>query len=307
MTHFSGDKYDGWTSLFPHHWPSFVPYLEEVDVVVSVWKPLQLGVGPPKLDYLSLYLLQQVLSLTDSCSLLDSDQVLHLTALFLHGADQLGENPIALLHCCFCGVLWRIKLSLFLVSRNHACLTFECRQCVNNIFKAPILKKIALTLMYLTTYLSSFSVSFNFCTDFKEASWSFFWEHTKDEYHTVRSLRLLGRIFLPRLTFKMESFRFHNQKDWIALEGLWSINLNFWHNIRAQDMASRPGHILHSLYSIFEKLKPSDQAVKDRFILDTRYTNLARLLSQSAVKAAAAAVTCSSWGKSRTLKPLVKH
>ncbi len=88
---------------------SFVLYLKEVDVVLGVRELLQLGVSPPELHHLPLYLLQQLLSLTDSCSLLDSDQLLHLTALFLYGADQLGENPLTLLQCCLGGVLWRIK------------------------------------------------------------------------------------------------------------------------------------------------------------------------------------------------------
>lgn len=67
---------------------SFVPYLKEVDVVLSLRKFLQLSIGPPELHHLPLYLLQQLLSLTDSCPLLDSDQLLHLAALFLYGADQ---------------------------------------------------------------------------------------------------------------------------------------------------------------------------------------------------------------------------
>ena len=84
-----------------------VPYLKETDVVLSARNLLQLSIAPPHLEGLSLDLLQQLLGLTDSCSLLDSQHLLHLAALLLYGADHLGENPLALLHCCFCGVLWR--------------------------------------------------------------------------------------------------------------------------------------------------------------------------------------------------------
>lgn len=80
-------------------------------VVLSVRELLQLSVTPPELSYLLLYFLQQLLSLTDSRPLLDSDQLLHLAALFLYGADQLGENPLTLLHHCLCRVLWMITLS----------------------------------------------------------------------------------------------------------------------------------------------------------------------------------------------------
>ena len=74
-------------------------------VVLGARELLQLGVGPPELHHLPLVPLQQLLGLTDRCSLLDSEQLPQLTALFLYGADQLGENPLALLHCCLCGVL----------------------------------------------------------------------------------------------------------------------------------------------------------------------------------------------------------
>lgn len=90
-----------------------VPYLKEVDVVLGMRQLLKLSIGPPELDCLPLYLLQQLLGLIEGCSLLDSEQLLQLAALFLYGADQLGENPLTLLHRCFCGVLRRIRFSLF--------------------------------------------------------------------------------------------------------------------------------------------------------------------------------------------------
>lgn len=77
---------------------SFVQYLQEEDVVLRLRQLLQLSVGPPELGHLLLHLLQQLLGLADRCPLLDSDQLRHLAALLLDGADQPGENPLALLH-----------------------------------------------------------------------------------------------------------------------------------------------------------------------------------------------------------------
>lgn len=181
---------------------SSVPYLKEVNVVLGARELLQLSVGPPELHHLPLVPLQQLLGLTDSCSLLDSEQLLQLAALFLYGADQLGENPLALLHCCLCGVLRRGWKFFVFFGLQESCIA---RLWVSTTYLERLWM---LTLMYLTTYLSSFSVSFSFCTDFKEASWSFFWENTKDGYHTVPSLRLLTPVFLPRFTFMRESFDF---------------------------------------------------------------------------------------------------
>lgn len=90
---------------------ALVPHLQEVDVIISVTELLQLGLCPPQCSHLPLYLLQLLLSLTDGRSLLDSYQLLHLLSLFLYGADQSGENPLALLHHCVCRVLWRINFS----------------------------------------------------------------------------------------------------------------------------------------------------------------------------------------------------
>lgn len=80
-------------------------YLKEVDVVVRARQVLQLGVGPPDLHHLPLDLLQQLLGLSDSRPLLEAEQLLHLAPFFLDGADQPGENPLALLHRGLCGVL----------------------------------------------------------------------------------------------------------------------------------------------------------------------------------------------------------
>lgn len=82
-------------------------------MVFSVRELLQLSAGPLELGHLLLYLLQLLLSLTDGCFALDSDQLLHLAVLFLNGSDQLGENPFTLLLCSLRGVLWKIKVSSF--------------------------------------------------------------------------------------------------------------------------------------------------------------------------------------------------
>lgn len=95
-------------------------------MVLSACKSVQLSVGPPELHYLPLDLLQQPLGLIDSCPLLDSDQLLHLAPLFLDGADQLGENPLALLQRCFGGMLLSTKSAAFDLSRQR----------VNSVFKA---------------------------------------------------------------------------------------------------------------------------------------------------------------------------
>lgn len=278
----------------------FVPYLEEVDVVVGVRKPLQLCIGPPELDYLPLYLLQQLQGLTDSCSLLDSYQLLHLTALFLHGSDQLGENPLTLLHCCFCGVLWRVKFSPFGLQESCTphCVSVDCT--VNNIFKALMLKKCA--HLDVSDNISQFLLRvLQFLHRLQRGFLEFFLREYKRWISHSAVPQAAETNISSTVDFQDGKFWFYNQKDWIASEGLWSIKLNFWHNIRAQDMAARPGHILHSLYSIFEMSKPLDQAVKDiSFILDTTYTNLACLLSQSAV----GAVTRSSWRKLRNFKTI---
>lgn len=70
-------------------------------MVLSAGKILQCAVGFPELCHLLLYLLQQLLGLTDGLLLLEPDQLLRLAALLLNGVDQFGEGPLALLgRCC---------------------------------------------------------------------------------------------------------------------------------------------------------------------------------------------------------------
>lgn len=132
-------------------------HLKEVDVVPRAGQLLQLAISLPDLHHLSLDLLQQLLSLSDSRPLLEAEQLRHFSAVFLDGADQPGENPLALLHRRLRGVLCRGKC-------------WEVVAALKPLWE----EKTLLTLMYPITYLSSFSTSFSFWVDFKEASWSFF-------------------------------------------------------------------------------------------------------------------------------------
>lgn len=66
-------------------------------------------------------------------------------------------------------------------------------------------RRNTLTLMYLMTYFSSFSASFIFCSDFKQVSWIFFCENTREE-HQAESL--------PLFPLDAKSW-FHYQKDFI--------------------------------------------------------------------------------------------
>ena len=76
-----------------------------MDVILSVWKLLQLSVSPPQLSNLLLHLLQESFSPTHFSLLLISDQLFHLRAPSLSGADQLSKDPLTVLHCCLCRAL----------------------------------------------------------------------------------------------------------------------------------------------------------------------------------------------------------
>lgn len=89
-------------------------YLEELHVVLAARKILQRAVGFPELRHLPLYLLQQLLGLTDGRLLLEPDQLLGLAAPLLNGVDQFGEDPLALLGRRFRRVLQSLsKVKLF--------------------------------------------------------------------------------------------------------------------------------------------------------------------------------------------------
>lgn len=103
-------------------------HLEEMDVILCVWKLFQLSISPLQLSNLLLQSLQEVFSPTHLSLLLISDQLFHLRAPSLNGADHLSEDPLTVLHCCLCRALlgdtqrgggqethrgkWRSKLTL---------------------------------------------------------------------------------------------------------------------------------------------------------------------------------------------------
>lgn len=82
-------------------------YLQELDVVLGAGEVLQRGIGFPELRRLPLDLLQQLLGLADGHLLPEPDQLLGLGAALLHGVDEFGEDPLALLGCRFRRVLQR--------------------------------------------------------------------------------------------------------------------------------------------------------------------------------------------------------
>lgn len=230
---------------------SFVPYLKEVDVVLSLRKFLQLSVSPPELHHLPLYLLQQLLSLTDSCPLLDSDQLLHLAALFLYGADQPGENPLTLLHCSLRGVLWSTKFFR---------LWSQSRQCVNNVFKAPMETDAHLDV---SDHISEFLLR---VLQFLHRLQRGFLEFILREYKRWISYRAVPEAaqsnISSTLDFQDGKFWFYSQRIGLHWKVFAPSIYTSDSNIRAQDTAAGPGHILHSLYSIFEMQRPLHQAIR---------------------------------------------
>ena len=80
-------------------------HLEEMDVILCVWKLLQLSISPLQLSNLLLQSLQESFSPTHLSLLLSSDQLFHLRAPSLNGADHLSEDPVTVLHCCLCRAL----------------------------------------------------------------------------------------------------------------------------------------------------------------------------------------------------------
>ncbi len=75
------------------------------DVIVCVWKLLQLSVSPPQIFNLLLQSLQLFFSSTHFSLFLISDQLCHLRAASLNGADQISKDPLTVLHCCLCRAL----------------------------------------------------------------------------------------------------------------------------------------------------------------------------------------------------------
>ncbi len=77
-------------------------YLQELDVILCVWKLLQLSVSPPQIIAL---LLQSPFSSTHCLRFLISDQPYQLRAASLNGADELSKDPLTVLLCCLCRAL----------------------------------------------------------------------------------------------------------------------------------------------------------------------------------------------------------
>ncbi len=82
-------------------------YLQELDVILCVWKLLQLSVSPPQIIDLLLQSLQSSFSSTHCLLFLISDQPYQLRAASLNGADELSKDPLTVLHCCLCRALFR--------------------------------------------------------------------------------------------------------------------------------------------------------------------------------------------------------
>ncbi len=80
-------------------------YLQELDVILCVWKLLQLSVSPPQIIDLLLQSLQSSFSSTHCLLFLISDQPYQLRAASLNGADELSKDPLIVLHCCLCRAL----------------------------------------------------------------------------------------------------------------------------------------------------------------------------------------------------------
>ncbi len=76
-----------------------------MDVIVCVWKLLQLSVSSSQIFNLLLQSLQLFFSSTHFSLFLISDQPSHLRAASLNAADQLSKDPLTVLHCCLCRAL----------------------------------------------------------------------------------------------------------------------------------------------------------------------------------------------------------
>ncbi|KAG9328795.1 hypothetical protein JZ751_010635, partial [Albula glossodonta] len=81
---------------------------------------------------LLLQSLQESFSLTHCSLLLISDQLFHLRAPSLNGADQLSKDPLTVLHCCLCRITdtlligTTVNLQQFLMLRADLLLQASC-------------------------------------------------------------------------------------------------------------------------------------------------------------------------------------
>jgi len=81
-------------------------YLQELDVILCVWKLLQLSISPPQIIDLLLQSLQSSFSSTHCLLFLISDQPYQIRAASLNGwVDELSKDPLTVLHCCLCRAL----------------------------------------------------------------------------------------------------------------------------------------------------------------------------------------------------------
>ncbi len=76
-----------------------------MDVIVCLWKLLQLSVSLPQIFNLLLQSLQLFFSSTHFSLFLISDQLCHLRAASLNAAYTLSKDPLTVLHCCLCRAL----------------------------------------------------------------------------------------------------------------------------------------------------------------------------------------------------------
>ncbi len=89
------------------HYPVLLDfcYLQEMDVIMCLWKLLQLSVSPPQIINLLLQSLHEFFSLTHYSLFLISDHLCDLRVASLNGADELRKDPLTVLHCCLCRAL----------------------------------------------------------------------------------------------------------------------------------------------------------------------------------------------------------
>ncbi len=80
-------------------------YLQELDVILCVWKLLQLSVSPPQIIDLLLQSLQSSFSSTHCSLFLIFDQPYQLRAASPNGVHELSKDPLTVLHCCLCRAL----------------------------------------------------------------------------------------------------------------------------------------------------------------------------------------------------------
>lgn len=239
-------------------------HLKEEDVVRRAGQLLQLTIGPPDLHHLSLDLVQQLLGLRDSRPLLVAEQLRHFSALFLNGADQPGENPLALLHRRLRRVLCRGRW-------------WEVVAAIKPLWEEKTYRPwcIGPHIWVLSPHPS---VS-GWTSKRRLGAFS------KGIYKkNIRQGSQVAHSFPPHLTFKTESFVFCGPR--LGLNTSRSLTdrprLLTWtseHSWQPQQHGS-----FHALHWMFERARPFHQTIKiPSFILVNRWTKQACLSTCSAV------------------------